>query len=1000
MSRKKPQQRVVEYYMSLHYGICHGVVEKFVSLIANEKVVTRCTGVPGLVFNVNEPELFGGIRKEGGLRGRVALQDGSADQLLDPVAAAKIGASDPTVTTPTPENLPGYRGIATAFFSEGVYNESVPSFGGVLGTFATAFLDRFGGATINSSGAGFYWAANQPFVPPLWFRVTRLDRTWLPEYAAIPGALDSSELAIVFAIDISNSMTGARLTAAKNATVRALETLRDSPNANTFDIQVVGWASSRSDITRRNCTPTDYADLIAFTEALEVEGGTVFSNAVSGLDAFYASAGDKCRYLIFLTDGQPSNPFDAGVAGDIVQASGAISFAFNLQEPDTTYTALLDTTPQDGVPIITSLDDNTLANNFIVSITQQIDTNPAHIIREAMTNSVWGLGMPEYFLDDASFAAAAATLYNENFGLSMIWTRQTTIENFVAEVLDHIQATLYVDPRIGRWVLKLIRDDYDPDTLLLFTPENCTVQEFKRRSPAETTGEIVVSWKNPATEEDETVTAQSLGTIVAAGGEIVSDTRNYYGVRRADLAAQLAARDLAASTAPLATAEIVADRTAWAVVPGQVIKLRSPEHADYDVLMRVVKVNYGRPRSSAVRLSCTEDVFAYTRPRVQTPPGSAGGDQSQQPSPPASAEVLNLNYYFANGLIDDTPTTGEAPVGFVTTSTQTDASEVEISEEVVGATGGVAYDSIGTYSVAGRQVLAAPLAADPTTTGMTLASATGLSPGVGTLVLIGPTGLTDATHEIALITERATDGTYTMIRGLLDTVPQEWPIGTLLRFISAADNIARPDLVVEGVANEYVFQIRTSLGLLAPDVAPVVAHTPTERYFAPTRPANVVVQGETLGPVDLRGFSGTINVTWANRNRISEDTVILEWTDGNVTPEVGQTTTVRLLDDETGALITEYTGLTGTSHSFPSSARGSADFVRVLVLAVRDGIESIQSREILLYFDLLDPETVAGASWLDVNDLGSLWQNANGTTPVTADLDPVGLIENQRSSFL
>lgn len=43
--------------------------------------------------------------------------------------------------------------------------------------------------------------------------------------------------------------------------------------------------------------------------------------------------------------------------------------------------------------------------------------NPAHIIRECLTDPDWGLGYQASDVDDAAFTYAADLLYIENFGL-------------------------------------------------------------------------------------------------------------------------------------------------------------------------------------------------------------------------------------------------------------------------------------------------------------------------------------------------------------------------------------------------------------------------------------------------------------------------------------------------------------------------------------------------------------------------------------------------------
>jgi len=43
---------------------------------------------------------------------------------------------------------------------------------------------------------------------------------------------------------------------------------------------------------------------------------------------------------------------------------------------------------------------------------------------------------------------------------SLIWQQDFSIEEFIASLLDHFDATLFIDRRTGLWELKLIRADY------------------------------------------------------------------------------------------------------------------------------------------------------------------------------------------------------------------------------------------------------------------------------------------------------------------------------------------------------------------------------------------------------------------------------------------------------------------------------------------------------------------------------------------------------------
>ena len=90
-----------------------------------------------------------------------------------------------------------------------------------------------------------------------------------------------------------------------------------------------------------------------------------------------------------------------------------------------------------------------------------------------------------------------------------------------------------------------------------------------------------------------------------------------------------------------------------------------------------------------------------------------------------------------------------------------------------------------------------------------------------------------------------------------------------------------------------------------------------------------------------------VNVTWKNRNRSTEDSILLDWDDASVTPESGQTTSIVVLDPDTRAVLNRVDGLTGTSYSM-STGLVTTPTAILRIVATKDGKDSIQGHEILI----------------------------------------------------
>lgn len=572
--------------------------------------------------------------------------------------------------------------------------------------------------------------------------------------------------------------------------------------------------------------------------------------------------------------------------------------------------------------------------------TSMRNANPAYMIYEILTNTMWGMGAPVSEMNTASFSACAQTLRDEQFGLFMLWTNQDTIENFVQEILDHIQAVLFLSPITGQWTLTLLRADYAAADLPSYTVNDATFTDFARKLPGETINEIVVKWTNPATEKDETVGAQDLANIVAQGGQVVSQDRNYYGVRSGALAAFLAARDLRTVVAPLAKCTMRVSRKGWAETPGGCVKVTIPDEGEVDLVMRVQSVDYGDRSDAYIKVVLLEDIFAYDSPAFTGSGSTAQPSTALAPNPPAYVKAFTMPAFLvanASDTFNEQPTEPEVVAGILVGDTNPDFLNVEPYTSVTLANGTVVQQSIGTRDRVGLW-LSDALAAEASTTLAAFPGLVGPAPRLAGFAFIGAIG--DDASEIALVQAIDETGKYTLARGVLDTVPRAWAAGTPVWFLSSERYI---DTTFRAMGETVSCRplMRTSVSLLPYANGVDTTITLSDRPYLPSRPANVQVNGQGFGTVALNGADAA--VTWANRNRVMETGQILGWMSGSVTPEAGQTTTVEVLDGM-GAVTHAYAGLTGTSYSVPAADLAGAATIRVV--AVKDGDRSLQAYQL------------------------------------------------------
>lgn len=727
---KDPTQPVPMYYMSMHYGICHGPVDALTAVYIGEKKAWEGNITENGSVGISNEGLFGGLKKEGGVDGTMDVMLGGETQVVSAGLADRLGLSQ--------GNCPAFRGMVSVLFRKG--------------------------------GGGFYWVANNPYLKTLWFTVFRLPRGLPPETAAIP-----------------------------------------NPN-----------------------------------------GG--------------------------------------------------------------------------------------------------VDANPAHIIYECMTNTDWGMGAKPQSIDYAAFSAVAATLHDEEFGLSMVWAQAGTIEDFVNQVLQHINGSIFTHPRTGKVTIRLLREDYDPAALRVIDDTVGVLTSFSRKAWGETVNEMVVTWTNPKNEQEETVTNQDLGNI-AVQGQVVSDSKNFYGVRHSGLAQRLCNRELRYASAPLCSMEMRCNRSLWDVTPLECVKVNWPEFGLQNLIMRVVKVNYGKSDDTTIALSLVEDVFSLPNVSFVQPPSTEWQPPEAAPEPITASRLFDAPLYFLinKGFGTDFtyPEAGAAVLAENPTASLT--ASFEVQAQVVGPSGSLNWESVlFDAQFCTSFSLASPLTKQVSSI---LSAPSGITPAVDDFLLIGDYGQPDEQLELALITSvDPSTGALTLRRGVLDTCPQQWSTGTKVLVFSTGAFAPLPEIYTDGQTLSVKLLTNTTLGQTNPSLAPTLTGAVKSRATSPYRPANIKIEG-SYWPAVVELLDGELVVTWSRRNRLQEDTLVLPWDGGDVAPEAGTTYTVQLYRVDTDALVVQATGVTGTSAALVPTYSG---MVRLRLTAVLDGQESYQPFEHV--FELLTSE--------------------------------------------
>jgi len=817
-------------------------------------------GAGGGRIRINKPDLFGGESREGGIRGDVDVLMGGPGQGQNDYLSARMNG-----------NVPAYRGLCSLVLRR------------------------------------VYLGIN-PYLKPWAVRVTRVltgeagAAQWYPEKAPIVPEANISDAAIYITLDVSGSMSGTRMAAQKAgvaALIREIGASVDPDRPN--DIRIVLWnAGVAGSIERRNMEPEDYEALEAWMLALSnsTSGGTNFNAAFAEASTFFAGGGSKRRIVIFVTDGEPSPISSVDAAEATIASLPPVDiFGFNIALADTSYTARIDNTPVDGVPVIPPGNPQALVASLRGAFGNGPDMNPAHIIRECLTNRDWGLGYSTVEIG-ASFTAAADTLYTEGFGLSLIWQQDSSIEDFIASVLDHIDATLFIDRRTGLWELRLIRADYVAGNLPLFDETNVVDWgRLGRRAPSDLVNSVTVRFTDAWTDDTGAVSVTDTARVQAMG-EVIATTLDYPGIRYQGLAIRVAERDLRALSVPLLTGEIVVNREGADLGPGDVIRLRSARLGLNDVVMRLSEIGQGDGRDNGIRLKRAEDVFALGATaiaggRMPTGTGVAALPRAltrrMVEEAPYWLLVRELGHSEADRILSEDPDAGTLVATGERPSADALAAELWIDP-------GTGPAQEGVVGFAPTVLLAADITDHPEARVMPVTGWRDIGEvGIGTLASLG--------GELVRV-DGITSTAITVGRGCLDSVPRAHVAGTPVIFFDEAARITE-DAWAAGETLAIRLLPETGRGTLAFALAPEDSVTLDRRAIRPLPPGRVQANGSYAPDVDAL-VAGGVELTWTHRDRLTQTSpVIVDHTAASIGPEpgVGYALELRWIDPDTGAAL-------------------------------------------------------------------------------------------------
>lgn len=902
-----------KYYFGEHLILSSNKLA-VLKMLFQEKAAWLGRARGGDTIQVDAEELFGGESREGGVSGYIDVLDGDAEQQTNAYLETQVG---------TP--LPAFRYMTSLVFKK------------------------------------FYHGNNYyPKSPSIKVLDASVGSAWYAERAFFPRAVEAEDTEILIAVDGSESMeTNDRFANCMAGAAAFVRELKEDNLGNS----IRGWTGGQT-ITRHDCTAQDYEDVALWFESRTVPDVQFYLDDVATSFASFVtnktsatpiintdfsfgnfslftttSVGTPVgrRVCVIMSDGGASDSAAAKASFDAISRAEVFCVAID-QETVPESLATVDNTPEDGVPI----PRGEVASDFLWAlrntITAWTDMNPIHMLRDALTAAEDNTNINTDRIGD-SFQAAADTLYDEGFGLSFYWRNNRELDAFRTKVEEHIDAAIYFSRTTGKWEVKLIRDDYDAETLPVLNVLTWK-DDVARELAAELDNKVTITYRKQADGDTKSVTVTDAASIAVT--DTVRPVKiDFDGIYDDDLAYKVAVRELRNRSQPKWSGTIVVGSVPEGFDLGTPFLIQNTEYGmTSPVVCRPVEITYSVETDRNVTIKFIEDKFSL----------SDVVDIDTVIATPVTRDALDVTDYFIE----------ECPYYFLVGEIGQSNADDELALEPLGGRSWVGSAKPNSYHISAdyaynegagwirgtnssfvpSTTLAADLGLDAAETTATITSTDGLV-GVeaGTLARIG-------NEVIRLDAFDVNTNTITIGRGCLDTLPEAHSSGALIMFHDDYGLFGSTTyLSTEAVSFKVL--TRTTSDTLT--LAEATEHTLTfdHRAARPYRCGDLRLNDSrtVIPPIE----PDTITLTWKHRDRTLQTTGEPEdYLADNIGPEAGTTYIVRIIsvDDSLTELnvISETDVGAVNSYVVPddlaAGRHADATMYAFQVISTRDGLDS------------------------------------------------------------
>lgn len=904
MSGGKKQTVGYKYFVGFHAVLAQAGV--YLRRIWIEDKEAWYGGVGNESSRISKNELFGGEDSGGGVAGNFNYYIGTPDQLPDPYLEQNLGVG----------NVPAYRGVSSFVWKQG-------------------------------------YIGNQNYMKDWKYRVSYVN--------GIKPTIVNTPTNFVLAVDFSKSISESDFLRMKTTilqTISVLTSLKETYSDALINFRVMSFDATVDYLDFIDFQVTDGPIASDFLNSKQQVSGNTFNTMMSAGYTFFSSHSTSTRNtFVIVADGRDVTQNEINAAQ--IASSWVDHFCLYTQfiqsenNADLPYhiaLSKLDNTPQDNwsrgditngyhmlCPWIWTDNGSALINEeaWFGIRSGEPDMNPADMLWLCITNAQWGLGQSESMLDKDAFLAVWSVLNQEDMYMSIVFDDEGQIQNIINLICEHIDASCFVDKRTNKWTLKLIRDDYKVESLVVLDESNVrSISDYEIRTAAEQVNQVTVTYWNKETGKNATSTAQDPARIAQNG--LVNKPVEYDGFTNAETAFRAAERDLHALSSPLkiVTLNEVHPDFGRKLSVGDAFTWNWGVYGVDGAIMRVKSIDYGDAHDLSVKIEAIEDVFSTPMNSVApyVPPYENPMNQAPQDNP--TVRVIELPYYDAVQLSSESEVNAELEADPTLSKVAVIASRFQrnsINADML--TGQGSYSSKATLDYCPSAILNADIDR--------MQTVLSIKDGIDLDIVVMNEWLLLGDEKLAVTEIDLTVGTVTVKRGVLGTVPAIHAVGSMLYFCDQYLAVDNTDYYAGEIVDAKLLA-NTGSAKLSEALSQSHSITLKGEAYRPYPPGNFKINNQYFPD----GVIGPISLSWASRNRAQQTGgELIGFQDSSITPEAGTTYSVYAYNNVTHELKYSSTGIAVLSHVIGIGDLLGISTVRIEVFAVRDGYVSHQPQK-------------------------------------------------------